>query len=945
MNWKDVEAVYAATVEDLGGRIDPEPKHTGPIVGGIGQPPDQGNESAYIKAPPVVSCEFDIETFGPRARIEITGSGVRSVRSRPTSDSALGTTLVPVQIAQRDLMVQEGTQDTELIRIAPKKTKNDGAKGYKTIDYGLTIVASMAVSKNETDGYSARVMFTNATGGTPRGRKHTTFHDFRFKLNLAECRIIIPKVVSKREDVPMYIETTNAAAYPSEDLTSIELSPLGLWDQRRITPIRGPTFAESQAAPFDTAISLGRWSQDFAFAAKIAAKATERVVHSDRYYKFQYFIRGRIYQAMVKSWDDGIHRAIIDNAPTASGKSEPNYDAATVASIVMKRKSKDQDVGTVAIITEPIRTLASEQLERLFRFLAYANEQLPDSMKLSMGFYMGTQEGRGIPRDPSADVKIDQVPITNCPFCESELLLDFDAKSRRLVPKCIVCTPHRTFPWIYLTISETEQFLPNIVVATLDKLCYEEGRNLSVHSFFGRDFVRCPGCLRGWAVTARIIKGGATCWVCNEPLTMNDVRKSAFSVLIMDEAHAFRGSMGSYAGLYTSTELALAKQATKRVPFVIASTATIKRAPDLMRNLAGTREAEVIPATGDEDVLYFKKSQEMHRRFTFLCPNVSNRVAIPKAVASVKKAWDTHRRTHPEEKLPDKLPQVVFTKKRQNAENLRNAILALGDEDALGIVSEVIHGESTKREIKQRLKEIASNEIDVLFVTIDLISLGLDIPSIQAIHFDGMPEDYAKFVQAYGRAARNEGTSGLIFIWLRMNMPGEAYYLEHFRDLFLYKRDLMPVIPINKWFPQAIKSYVIPAALQYSFYTDQRGSIFSPAVASRRFSDTTFLKELEDFIVGDSLANSLNPEDAEIARKYTRLGTQDLSSFVQNTPTSGKTSVQAFLDSKLPRGIRSQSGQAEVIPTNFSKELMSVRVERSLTSAGYSQAELGLEEK
>ncbi len=233
------------------------------------------------------------------------------------------------------------------------------------------------------------------------------------------------------------------------------------------------------------------------------------------------------------------------------------------------------------------------------------------------------------------------------------------------------------------------------------------------------------------------------------------------------------------------------------------------------------------------------------------------------------------------------MPQIVFTKKRQSAENLYSAIRILGDEDRLDIQSRVVHGESTKLEIKKRLSEVENNEIDVLFVTIDLISLGLDIPSIQVLHFDGMPEDYSKFVQSYGRSARGPGLCGLVFVWLRMNMPGEAYYLEHFRDLFIYKKDLMPVIPINKWFPQAIRTFVTPAALQYGFFTDQRGSIFSPAVAQRRFSDVAFQRELGDFVAQEVLGNSTKPEDADIAAKYTNLGLQDMGTLVQNTPTAG----------------------------------------------------------
>ncbi len=946
MEWSEVEEVYEYVAADLGGRLDLKPKAGGPLIGGLGQRNPENEEEYWIRAPPIVTAEFDVDVTGPKPKIVVSGSGMRSVRVRPDAGAALTTALVAVPMGAKEITLGETSQTVVLANFPPGRTKLEKTKVVGRIDYGLKITAGLQSNTKEEKLASVSLRFTNETGGPAMGRRHTALHDFRFTLKLSDCKVHRDKTV-RADDVPMYIETVNAVAVTDSTLATIELTPLGVWDQSRVTIVSGPTFEEAKKAPFPQGTELGALRQDFEYAAKLTSAAMARAVGSPSYYKFQYDLRGRIAENLVKCLNDGIPRAVIDNAPTGSGKTEENFEGAGIATIVSKRSAKDQDVGTIAVITEPIRTLAAEQLERLFRFVAYANELLPEQLRLTMGFYMGTQAGKGIPRDPSPEVNLSQVPISSCPFCEKQLSLSYVPETRRLVPTCQNCEPHRTFPWVFLTISETEQFMPNIVVATLDKLCYEEGRNLNVHSFFGREFIRCRKCGRGWSITARFLRQDGEsprCWICNEPLKVDDIHKSNLWILIMDEAHVFRGSMGSNAGLYTSAELALANRVSGHAPLIMASTATVKRADELMRNLAGAREFEVIPKLGDEDPTFFTVTSKRHRKFVFTCPNVSNRVAVPKAVASVKKAWDSLVAAHPDRKLPKKLPQVVFTKKRQSAENLYAAIRVLGDEDRLDIESRVIHGESTKQEIKKRLSEVENNEIDVLFVTIDLISLGLDIPSIQAVHFDGMPEDYSKFVQAYGRSSRGHESSGLVFVWLRMNMPGEAYYLEHFRDLFVYRKELMPVIPINKWFPQAIRTYVVPGALQYGFFTDQRGSLFSPVVAQRRFSDTTYQKELEDFIALEVLGHSTKPEDAEIAIKYTKLGLQDLALFVQNTPTAGKTNVQALLQPKLPIGIRSQSGEAEVVPLGFSKELMSVRVERALLTAGYTAEELGGEE-
>src|SRR5690606_42099615 len=139
----------------------------------------------------------------------------------------------------------------------------------------------------------------------------------------------------------------------------------------------------------------------------------------------------------VKCWSDEAPRAVIDNAPTTSGKSEPNFDGAIVPTIVLKRRTQNRDCGTVAVLSTPIRALTAEQLERMFRVTAYANERLPADMKVSLGFYMGTMEGKGVPYEPSKDLegRVDKVPISNCPFCGNELVLRYDSQLVRLIPE------------------------------------------------------------------------------------------------------------------------------------------------------------------------------------------------------------------------------------------------------------------------------------------------------------------------------------------------------------------------------------------------------------------------------------------------------------------------------------------------------------------------------
>jgi hypothetical protein len=940
MKWKQVQQVTDLVLPDLTDRTTGTPKWRSPLVGGmapsIGVPDD---ESPYIEAPSIIVAEFTVMKEGKRPRLNFLGSGLRPVRTRDSPEVNLETRLRAVEIPDWSIPLAEAVSLSQNWDFQ----ENDRRAGRKVMlkDPKLTIEGTVESTPAEN---GQRVKVTIKNKGPD---EHSYLHDFKFDIKLEDAKVVFDSKFRK-DDVPLHVETINAVADVDEDGTSIRLRPFGTWDQKKIENVLGPAFADAVAKPFDLPKgALGDYDDDIRYAAGIVTKAIARAVDpATKYYKFQYDIRGKIYQSLIKCWTDDVPRAVIDNAPTAAGKSEPNFDTAIVPSIVLRKRAPNHDCGTVAILSTPIRALTAEQFERQFEVMAYVNDALPPELRVTIGFYMGTMEGKGVPYEPTKDLegRIDKIPISNCPFCRSELKLRFDSQAVRLIPECHVCQPNRVYDWVYLTIRETEQFLPNIVVATLDKLCHEQPRNIGVHSFFGREYVRCSKCSRATAVTARVIEGRGQCYTCKAPLDGTVVRRSQFSVFIMDEAHTFRGSMGSNASLYTVAELQLATQALKRSYLVLASTATVKKSAELMRNLTGAREFVVLPdpeVPGDYEK-YFQERDTKHRKFVFTCANVSNRVAIPKAISAVKAAWNSVRGQGD----PERLPQIVFTKKRQNAENLSNAIQILGDEARMDLKSDVIHGETEKPRVKAALEKIRKNELDVLFVTVDLISLGINIPSISVIHFDGMPDDFAKFVQAYGRSARgNEADdAGIVFTWLRMNLPGEAYYFEHFRDLFIYRNELMPVVPINRWFSQSVRNYMPAAAAQYGFFTDRRGSIFSPVVAKRQFTNPVYQNEIQQFME-KMMDDKEKVDDFRIAQKNILSGLQDLTNHITAKSTASVQSTRELMEGVIPYGIRGQSGQTLIVPENANKALMSVRLEKSFTSAGYTPSELGLDEE
>ena len=245
----------------------------------------------------------------------------------------------------------------------------------------------------------------------------------------------------------------------------------------------------------------------------------------------------------------------------------------------------------------------------------------------------------------------------------------------------------------------------------------------------------------------------------------------------------------------------------------------------------------------------------------------------------------------------------------------------------------VIHGEEPRQKIEWALKMLRECKIDVLITTLDLIHLGIDIPSVSVIHFHGMPDDYTKFVQGYGRSARRGNACALVFVWLKYNSAPERYYLVHFRDLFLYRDRLMPIIPINRWFPDVITTFVPSATLMYALYNDERASTISAPYSKKKFYDPSFQLEVKNFLVKVS-SEPIYPEDEEIAERAIDEGFTRLKEYIQrylHRLADPKYRLsKKFYEDILLKGIRGIEEDVVLMPTYIDRHMVRTRLERGL---------------
>lgn len=896
-----------------------------PVLGGLKPVGDRFCPN-LVRTSFYVRCQDDIDNNPPQ--IEISGSGMRRIKSRQNQSDEQLEGLIDINLSPITLFLDFNLEDSSIQdgwTFPPRREQFDNSRILRLNDPGLDLVLHCHMSIDRAmNTVQIDIMIRNESGSNL-----SVFQDLRFNIRTINCEIFIDPNIPHPQDLTFIIETINTVADLSNN-NQLNLIPYGIWDDYRREIDFGPTMEEIEGNPLPAEIQIPEeLKEHFKYAIRIVARAMKNMNYT-ALYRYQYDARNRIYISLIQCWNDNVSRAIVINTPTASGKSEINYDACIVAAIVLKQQF--DEVGTVAVISEPIRALTAEQLERIFELIAFINEELSEEKRITLGYFMGTYGVKGIPYQPGPDVNINQVPISKCPFCHNHLHLEFRQAEDREIPICDNC--EREFDWIYVTVKETQQFLPNIVIATVDKLCYDEARKLNVHNFFGREYVRCQNCSRVHAVKRSVLNPNFNCYYCHAAVNNSEIHQSQFSIFVFDEAHTFKGSLGSNVSLYTSAELALTRQFINKAPFIISSTATINNSKELLKNLTGVEQDNiyVLPANQNEFSDYFpENTDQYHRKFVFICPNIANRQALPRGILAVKEAWELYR--NPDD--PERLPQIIFTLKRREAENLGNTIhQKLYDQEPHNIRYRVIHGESLKQEIASVLNQVRNNEVDVVIATLDLIALGIDIPSISVVHFHSMPDDYAKFVQAYGRSSRGREDCGLIFIWLRVNVPPETYFLEHYRDLFLYRNELIPIIPINKWFPESIRKYLPAAAVQYSHYTDRNYSIYNSMVAIRRFSNPDFQRELENFM-NNVLENPIYDEDESIARGAIRRGIQNMATHINSQRTQRFKNSEELMKTIIPRSIRNTSNDVIITPTAFRRTMITAHLSEVFREAGF----------
>jgi hypothetical protein len=283
--------------------------------------------------------------------------------------------------------------------------------------------------------------------------------------------------------------------------------------------------------------------------------------------------------------------------------------------------------GVTAFVRFPLRLLAFQQLRRLARALAAAEElRASESLggaRFSIGDFVG---GNVTPNSISeSDHKrfvangVDKryQRIFECPFCDSPVNLDYDKEIRLIKHVCsnARCQHKDKLP-VYIVDTDIYRFLPTVIVSTVDKIALF-GFNQRFANIFGRfDFI----CYKHGASFNNINKTDCSAAKAfgegkrpdkceGKPISYGPFPDPSPALLIQDELHLLSEDLGAFDAHYETAVMQLFRSLGHKPWKIIAATATIEEYDQHAAQLY-LKRARQFPSPGPEVYESFYYRQE-----------------------------------------------------------------------------------------------------------------------------------------------------------------------------------------------------------------------------------------------------------------------------------------------------------------------------------------------
>lgn len=264
--------------------------------------------------------------------------------------------------------------------------------------------------------------------------------------------------------------------------------------------------------------------------------------------------------------------------------------------------------------------------------------------------------------------------------------------------------------------------------------------------------------------------------------------------MIQDELHLLTGPLGTTVGLYEAAVLQLCAWGEGPGPKVIASTATIRRASEQVRQTYG-RDVQLFPPAGlDARFSYFAEpdTDSPGRRYVGVMAqgHTAGRATVATAAALLQGPLEL-----PQEHRDDYWTLVAYHHSLRELGRTKTAAADDIPAQLAGMGEPGSHRELTEREVQELTSNLArsdqpkllddlerpwDHERSVSFlVCTNMLSVGVDVKRLALMLMLGQPKATAEYIQATSRVGRHN-IPGLVVTFLNSTRPRDRSHYETF---------------------------------------------------------------------------------------------------------------------------------------------------------------------
>ena len=601
--------------------------------------------------------------------------------------------------------------------------------------------------------------------------------------------------------------------------------------------------------------------------------------------------------------------------PTGGGKTEAYLGVAAFAMAIRRLKSDlgglDGSRGLAVIMRYTLRLLTLQQFQRAATLLCAmelirrAQEPTWGKEPFSLGLWVGNRVTPGTTEasheaiealrngDRSRSGIASPAQLTSCPWCGSEIApgrdIEVDKVARRTLIHCgdklgrcdfsRARSTGQTHPGLPVKVVDEEIYHrpPTMMIATVDKFAMMAWRP-EVRTLFGRVTAECERHGLLWphhdCGTGHRPRGAHAAAKVKPVRTIRPP-----DLIIQDEFHLISGPLGTMVGLYETAVDELSGWVLGEIkvrPKVVASTATVRRADDQVRNVF-MRQLSVFPPSGlDVEDNFFSVqrpiSEKPGRRYIGICAPGSSRPAV---LIRTYTAFLTAAQALFDRFGPVADPYMTLVGYFNSLREL-GGMKRLAEDDVqtrsfrvnMSLVDRPGLSQRRVDDVRELTSRVSSQDIpryldqleipfegkldpaarkwvstrnpgdprpiDVVLAT-NMLSVGVDVNRLGVMVVNGQPKGTAEYIQATSRVGRTPpGLVATVLTWARPRDLSHYETFEHYHATFYQHVEAQSVTPFS---PRALDRGLTGAMLSIMRHSyepfapnDGAGAMASPSM-------------------------------------------------------------------------------------------------------------------